>query len=944
MNKIDFLPNTPILSRYSAPWDADCWYHIGGNIKNGSCVSSNYNQVVKKIKGKYVGAEYIVTYDSFITKKIDHQENDFYVEKNCEIYVAADSAAVNNNDLPSWFSDWTNTGDTIQTSETVYNLFSKSYSSGDHVVIPAFEGQYHNYFILALSNEKEGHKQEVRRGSTDPFTISSYEHKVYKNHLAYTFNNENYDSIFDISGNVTLVESTQFQGKKQLRLTDKTIITYNLPPSNTIIDIKTSIEYREGMFEVYGLKITNGKVYCNEKQLTEIPVGEICTFRFILNKLTSHYYVYVNNIEFSSAYRIENFPIFYIACLEGAIYVQNLYVSDYTDENVYFEFFAKESNRWVVVDGKGEITDFPFKENKSFKLSASSTGSCEYIFPKLEEKAYIEHRLFISGPGFTSVSVTDEKSNIVCTAAFYKNNLFASSGDEWEKELGYVTPHSYYPSGNWYDVKFIVDIKNKCYSLFVDGAKVVNNNKFASPKIKGVCKTEFSFTKDSDLYVNYAKIYEGTRSGTSVIDGLIYDVKRYGARGDGKTNDMKAIQSAIDACQFTGGTVYIHDGIFLTGELKLKSDMTLFIDESAVLLGTQNHGDYPLRIPSRSLCANRQLGRGLLYGDKVTNITIKGGGMLDGNGKYRFKENDPVADRRALDARPDIIYIAQSNNITIEDVCFRRSAFWTVVPLSSKNITINRLYLDCQNTPNRDGIDPVDCMNITISNCNIMAGDDGICFKSSDIFGCENISVYNCMIQSLASAIKFGTDTYYSLKNAQFSDCFIKNVNRCAVSLESVDGADVNTVRFIRLDCTDCAAPAYVVTGSRNRLPREVTDIRTSQIKNVLFKNINARNPRIFGHPLPISEVMVVGESENQMIENITFSDCTFEVLGGVKEKNYSFPPAIGAKYPEFDRHGLSSGYAFTFANAKGISVENVKVIMQDADDIREMIAYYNCK
>lgn len=103
-----------------------------------------------------------------------------------------------------------------------------------------------------------------------------------------------------------------------------------------------------------------------------------------------------------------------------------------------------------------------------------------------------------------------------------------------------------------------------------------------------------------------------------------------------------------------------------------------------------------------------------------------------------------------------------------------------------------------------------------------MAGDDGLCFKSSDPVGCYNIDVWDMMIQSLASGIKFGTDTYYCLKNAHITDCAIKNVNRCGISLETVDGAEVENVTFERIDMTDVGAPVYITVGARNRLPRGV--------------------------------------------------------------------------------------------------------------------------
>ena len=158
------IPNVPVISRYSAPWDADCWYYARADLKKGSMVSSNFYQAIKKIKSKYIGCEYIVTYDSKLSKKIDHQENDFYVERNCDIYVCIDKEAVIKNELPLWLLPWEKTGDEVETNICTYVLFKKTFASGTHVVIPAFEGEYHNYFVLALPTEKDGKKEQVKRG------------------------------------------------------------------------------------------------------------------------------------------------------------------------------------------------------------------------------------------------------------------------------------------------------------------------------------------------------------------------------------------------------------------------------------------------------------------------------------------------------------------------------------------------------------------------------------------------------------------------------------------------------------------------------------------------------------------------------------------------------------------------------------------------------------
>jgi hypothetical protein len=301
--------------------------------------------------------------------------------------------------------------------------------------------------------------------------------------------------------------------------------------------------------------------------------------------------------------------------------------------------------------------------------------------------------------------------------------------------------------------------------------------------------------------------------------------------------------------------------------------------------------------------------------------------------------NDPLHNREA-DARPDIVYITYSNDITIENVDMKSSAFWTVVPLSSGNITMRNLNLDCMNTPNRDGIDPVDCHDMTISNCNIMAGDDGLCFKTSDKIGCYNIDAYDLMIQSLASGIKFGTDTYYCLKNARIRDCAIKNVNRCGVSLETVDGAAVEDVIFERLDMTDVGAPLYITTGARNRLPRGNQPIRRSYIKDVTFKDIRFEQPYPFSFTKEIRENMVIGQSKDNLIENVNFINFDLKLPGGMR--TIPKPPVvIDDKYPEYDRHGLSSGYAFTIKYAKNITFKNLKVTL-DNKDVRDEIAYFD--
>ena len=422
----------------------------------------------------------------------------------------------------------------------------------------------------------------------------------------------------------------------------------------------------------------------------------------------------------------------------------------------------------------------------------------------------------------------------------------------------------------------------------------------------------------------------------------VFDVTKapYNAIGDGVTLETEKIQQAINDAAFTGGTVLLPQGTFFTGELFLASDMTLWVDEDATILGTHDHSQYPLQEPGDSLCVFRQLGRGLVYGNNVSNVRVTGGGMLDGNGTYRFKMNDPYPDKRVQDCRPDLCYITYSKDIIIENINFKSPGFWTVVPLSSKNIIMRYLNLDCLNTPNRDGIDPVDCHDMTIYSCNVMAGDDGLCFKSSDPYGCENIDVWDMMIQSLASGIKFGTDTYYSLKNTRVRDCYVKNVNRCGISLEAVDGAVVEDVVFERISMTDVGAPAYITVGDRKRCPRHGHPERLGRMDGVLFDKLRFELAYPFSYTKNIREVMAIGQYDHARIENVTFRDCYFVLPGGWEEIPGE-PKTIDNRYPEYDRHGASTGHAFTVKYAKNFRVENCEIVLEKPD-VRPEIAYFN--
>ncbi|MCR5457850.1 MAG: hypothetical protein K6F14_07210, partial [Clostridiales bacterium] len=847
MSTIKTIPNTPVISRFSAPWDADCWYYLREKLANGSSIYSNTDIVITELPEDYSGLDYIVTFDSKSSGIDDHQESDFYVERKSTVYVAFDSEGVKCGVLPKEYEGWKKEKSVIKASnKTTYKVYSKEFDAKSHIILPGFEGDYRQYFVFAKAVETETPVPFSEIAEIPNAKYELLDKKEYKSYVSCVFSGDPAESGLKFSGKYSIEPSVFDENKMTCVLSPKASVSFK--PGKGRYEIRTDVISGKGKSRIFGLDVIDGKVYCAEKLLCKNKKGTVLSISLDCDteKKTTTYFV--NHVK---AETVSGNADISIKSIEGKLVVNNIYVSDFTEEYIDDIEFDEKVLMKKTKGVKTNVVDFPFKENKSLEITAVNNGSVTIAHSKISEGITCsDSRIFVqSDKSCVAISLLDGESNVVCAMAFYANTVFDRQKGSWRRLLGEVAPHCYYPAGNWYDVKFVVDSDKGTYDLWVDGAKLSSGKKLLTNE-SVVCATNYSLSTGT-VYINRLRVSDTGSFSRRVFNGKVFNVKDYGAKGNGKTLDTKAIQKAIDAAAYTGGTVLVEGGTFFSGEIRLKSDMTLYVDEDAVILGTHDHKEYPLREPGPSLCAHRQLGRGLLYGERITNITITGGGMLDGNGLYRFKMNDPFSDRRTEDARPDIVYITYSDGIVIKDINFRRSSFWTVVPLSSRNITIKNLKLDCQNTPNRDGIDPVDCSDMTIYGCNVMAGDDGLCFKSSDLYGCKNIDVYDMSIQSLASAIKFGTDTYYSLEDLRVRDVFVKNVNRCAVSLESVDGAEVKNVFFDRIDVTDAAAPVYIVTGIRNRLPKGITKVRVSKMKGVTFKNINARSPRTFGHPLP---------------------------------------------------------------------------------------------
>jgi polygalacturonase len=411
----------------------------------------------------------------------------------------------------------------------------------------------------------------------------------------------------------------------------------------------------------------------------------------------------------------------------------------------------------------------------------------------------------------------------------------------------------------------------------------------------------------------------------------VFNVFDFGAKGNGVTVDMQAIQNAIDACQGTGGTVLLQQGIFLTGQLNMGSNMTFMIDSSATLLGIQNDSQefYPsklieTRYPNRMLddCQRR-----LIYGNQLNNVTVTGKGTIDGQGDFSpwlfTKELGTEKDR------PGIFAFVASNNIVVEGLTLLDPACWTQVYIECDTLTIRDLTINSGTlTPNRDGIDIVDCHNVLIENCSIQSEDDGICFKSGSEFGCKNIVVRNCTIDKLnvkaGNCFKLGTDGLGSFMNFDVGGLTLKNaVQNTGIVIESMDGAVIDNLNFSDCHIENCGQAFFILLADRKRtVPGRQTRIGT--ISNIRFSNITGSN---FTRQYP----SIITGIKGHHVQNVIFENINLTLKGGETQNNQSVMEYDG-KYPEGSYFGNTPAWAFFIRHTDQVRFINCSFDKEQAD------------
>jgi len=445
----------------------------------------------------------------------------------------------------------------------------------------------------------------------------------------------------------------------------------------------------------------------------------------------------------------------------------------------------------------------------------------------------------------------------------------------------------------------------------------------------------------------------------------LFDVRKYGATGDGKTLDTEAVNRAIEAAAATGGGVVVFPaGSYLCFSIHLKSQVHLLLEQGSAIVAADspmpgdltgyNGGVYDAAEPNTAWDAYQDYGHNhwhnsLLWGEDIHDFSITGPGLIWGrglsNGRGRKGDGAPFKAEQA-GAGNKAIALKNCRNVLLRDFAILKAGHFGLLLTGVDNLTIDNLKIDTD----RDGIDIDCCQNVRVSNCTVNSPwDDGICPKSSYALGyarpTRNVTISNCWVTGYyelgsvlngtfkkfapgvvdhpTGRIKCGTESNGGFINITISNCVFEGCQGYA--LESVDGALLEDITITNTTMRDLASgPIFMRLGARLRGPKESTKVGT--LKRILISNLECYNA-----PQEVSSIL--NGIPGYPIEDVKLSNIYIETVGGATAGMAQIqPPELEAAYPEPRMFGPMPASGFFLRHVRNVEMSHVEIANATAD------------
>jgi len=442
----------------------------------------------------------------------------------------------------------------------------------------------------------------------------------------------------------------------------------------------------------------------------------------------------------------------------------------------------------------------------------------------------------------------------------------------------------------------------------------------------------------------------------------IFDVRSFGAVGDGKTVDSPAINKAIEAAAAVGGgTVYFPAGTWLSFSIRLKSHVNLHLSQGATILAADspkpgettgyNGGTYDAAEPNDPWTSYQDYGHNhwhnsLIWGESINDVSITGPGLIWGKGLSRGTRSSAIAGAPGFLAEQagvgnKAIALKNCRNVLFRDFSILKGGHFGFLLTGVDNLTIDNITIDTD----RDGMDIDCCRNVRVSNCYVNSPwDDGICPKSSYALGyaraTENMTITNCYVSGCYELgafldgtfkkfapdfrvprngrIKCGTESNGGFKNITISNCVVEGSR--GIALESVDGALCEDIAISNITMRDAVnAPLFFRLGARLRGPKETTKVGT--LRRVVVDNLVSYNTGS-----QISSILS-GIPDNPILD-LKLSNIFIQHQGGGTADNakIALPEAVEV-YPDPHRFGpITPSQGFFLRHINNLEMSHVEV------------------
>ncbi len=451
------------------------------------------------------------------------------------------------------------------------------------------------------------------------------------------------------------------------------------------------------------------------------------------------------------------------------------------------------------------------------------------------------------------------------------------------------------------------------------------------------------------------------QNAAGAASGSVFDVRQYGAAGDGKTVDTPAVNRAIEAAAAAGGGVVLFPaGTYLCFSIHLKSYVHLYLGPGATIQAADsplpgqttgyNGGTYDPAEPKTEWDPYQDYGHNhwhnsLLWGEDIHDFSITGAGLIYGKGLSfgagpHARGSYPVYVAEQAGVGNKSIALKNCRNVLLRDFSVLKGGHFALLLTGVDNLTIDNLKIDTD----RDGMDIDCCQNVRVSNCTVNSPwDDGICPKSSYALGyarpTRNLTIDSCWVTGCyqlgtvldgtfkkfppdqrpygTGRIKCGTESNGGFISIAISNCVFEGC--LGYALESVDGALLEDVAITNTTMRDLGCgPLFLRLGARLRGPKESTKVGT--LRRVLISNLTCYNA-------PRRQGSILSGIPGYAIEDVKLADIYVQTAGdGSADDAKIQVPEIADSYPEPGRFGIIPASGFFLRHMKNVELSHVEV------------------